>query len=258
MKWFMHQSQAHRDTKLKKVLMKFGAEGYGLYWYCLEQICADIDPKLTFELEHDAEILAHELRIDTLKVQDMMVYMVNLGLFESADNYITCMRLARYLGDKNTRNPKLVEIIKDQKQALSSTVRDRPRPSALEEIRLEEIRGEKPLAQSPAVNGAMSTQTADSLFNDFWQVYPKKVDKQIAFKAFKKLKPTVGFVGALVADIQKRIEIGEWIATDHRKQFIPGPGPYLNGRKWENEYIPRADYEAPQDFSAIAREFTEL
>ena len=135
MKWFMHQSQAHRDAKLKKVLMKYGAEGYGLYWYCLEQICADVDPKLTFELEDDSEILAHDLKIDTLKVEEMMLYMVNIGLFEASENVISCMKLARYLGDKNTRNTELVTIIKGQKALLSATVPDRPRQSALEERR---------------------------------------------------------------------------------------------------------------------------
>ena len=146
MKWFMHQSQAHRDTKLKKVLIKYGAEGYGLYWYCLEHICADVDPKLTFELEHDVEILAHELKIDTMKVQEMMHYMVNLGLFNLSENIVYCLKLARYLGDKNTRNPELKKIIQKEKgsinQTLSPTVPDSP-PTVRargEEGRLEEIR----------------------------------------------------------------------------------------------------------------------
>jgi len=153
MKWFMHESSANRDTKLRKVLIKYGAEGYGLYWYCLEHICADVDPKLTFELEHDSEILAHELRIDTLKVEEMMRYMVHLGLFEGSGDVITCIKLARYLGDKNTRNEALQLIIKGQKQDLSRTVPDSPRLSALEERRLEEIRGDKkrktPMPVSP-------------------------------------------------------------------------------------------------------------
>lgn len=148
MKWFMHQSQAHRDTKLKKVLIKYGAEGYGLYWYCIEHICADIDPKLTFELEHDVEILAHDLKIDTLKTQEIMLYMVKLGLFEISENVVYCLKLARYIGDKYTRNPELKAIIKGQKQLsptvrdMSGTVPDSPRLSPdcppLEEKRREE------------------------------------------------------------------------------------------------------------------------
>lgn len=143
MKWFMHESAANRDTKLRKVLIKYGAEGYGLYWYCLEHVCAAVDPKLTFELEHDSEILAHELRVDTLKVEEMMRYMVRLGLFDASGDVISCIKLARYLGDKNTRNADLQTIIRHQKHHLSATVRDSPRQSALEERRGEEIREDK-------------------------------------------------------------------------------------------------------------------
>lgn len=115
MKWFMHQAQAHRDMKLKKVLMRYGAEGYGLYWYCIEQVCTDLEPRLTFELEHDSEILAHELKIDTLKVEEMMLYMVQLGLFEQSDSVVTCFKLAAHLGDNLTRNPQLKAIIQQKK-----------------------------------------------------------------------------------------------------------------------------------------------
>jgi len=143
MKWFMHQSNAGQDSKLRKLRMKYGAEGLGLYWHCIEEICANVDPKLTFELESDSEILAHELKVDTLKVEEMMRYMAHLGLFYMDGDTVTCMKIARYLGDKNTRNPELRRIIKEQKEGLSGTVRDCPRQSALEERRGEERRLEE-------------------------------------------------------------------------------------------------------------------
>lgn len=140
MKWFQHQAHAHRDAKLKKVLIKYGATGYGLYWYCIENICSDLEPALTFELEHDCEILAHELTIDTLKVQEMMLYMVKIGLFETSDGAIFCRKLALYLGDNITRNDALKAIIK---QAKSKTVSDSMRLSKQEERRGEETTREE-------------------------------------------------------------------------------------------------------------------
>lgn len=154
MKWFMHQSAASADSKLRKVRMRYGAEGLGLYWYCLEEICANVDPKLTFELESDSEILAHELKIDTLRVEEMMRYMVTLGLFDLDGDTVSCMKLARYLGDRNTRNPDLQRIIRQQKDDLSATVPDSPglsrtvpdspRLSGLEERRVEEKKEKAP------------------------------------------------------------------------------------------------------------------
>ncbi|MBL4853835.1 MAG: DUF4373 domain-containing protein, partial [Robiginitomaculum sp.] len=59
MKWFKHDSSASLDSKLKLVRLKYKMEGYGLYWYCLELIAADAEKhNLTFELEHDAELIS--------------------------------------------------------------------------------------------------------------------------------------------------------------------------------------------------------
>ena len=42
MKWFKHDSDANQDAKLKKLRLKYGAQGYGIYWYCLELIARNV------------------------------------------------------------------------------------------------------------------------------------------------------------------------------------------------------------------------
>jgi hypothetical protein len=250
MKWFMHQAQAHRDMKLKKVLMRYGAEGYGLYWYCIEQVCTDLEPRLTFELEHDSEILAHELKIDTLKVEEMMLYMVQLGLFEQSDSVVTCFKLAAHLGDNLTRNDKLKNIIKKSK---SQTVLDSMGLSQQEERRREEKRREeKRVITTTPASGRLVEQEID-FFDLFWESYPKKTDKEAARKAWNKIKPTLEFTQTLITDCKNRVAQGEW-CTGKNKGFIPGAAPYLNGKKYNNEIIPRADFHQETDFSQIARE----
>lgn len=116
MKWFMHDSNAHTDAKLRKVMMRFGADGYGLYWYCLELIAGNVDAgRYTFELEHDAEILAYDLKIDSLRVEEIMRYLVSLGLFENTDGRITCLKMASRLDTRFTRSPELQQVIKQAK-----------------------------------------------------------------------------------------------------------------------------------------------
>lgn len=131
MKWFRHESRAHRDVKLQKLVMRYGFEGYGLYWFCVENICSGLEPRLTFELEADSEILAHIGKMDSRKVEEIMHHMVNLGLFEQSENVITCLKLARFLGESGTRNQDLKEIIKAAKSQnvsdsfrLSQTISD--------------------------------------------------------------------------------------------------------------------------------------
>jgi len=76
--------------------MRYGADGYALYWMCLELIAKKVDQNnLTFELEHDAEILGYRLKVDQMRVQEIMTYMIDLGLFERRDMAIYCYKLAK-------------------------------------------------------------------------------------------------------------------------------------------------------------------
>ena len=94
MKWFKHDSNASMDAKLKRVRAKYGFEGYGIYWYCLELIAQNIDKNnLTFELEHDAELIAIDTGIHYELIQEMMQEFVRLKLFENTDGIITCLKM---------------------------------------------------------------------------------------------------------------------------------------------------------------------
>ena len=96
MKWFKHDSTASADAKLKKVRIKYGMEGYGLYWYCLELIASNVEKhNLTFELEHDSELISHDTGIHFERVQEMLLYMIELHLFEQSSGVITCLKMAQ-------------------------------------------------------------------------------------------------------------------------------------------------------------------
>ena len=94
MKWFKHDAAANMDAKLRRVRLKYGMEGYGLYWYCLELIAGSVEKNnLTFELEHDAEIIAYDVGISQALVEEMMVFMCEQGLFENDTGKITCLKM---------------------------------------------------------------------------------------------------------------------------------------------------------------------
>lgn len=112
MKWFKHDADANQDAKLKRLRMKYGLEGYGLYWYCLELVANGVDDsKLNFELEHDAEIIAFDTGIHYERVQEMMSHMVSLGLFENDAGVITCMKMAQRLDKSMTSSPAVRKMI---------------------------------------------------------------------------------------------------------------------------------------------------
>jgi len=94
-KWFKHDANASIDAKLKRLRLKYGMEGYGVYWYLLECIARTVEPhNLTFELEEDAELISSEVNIHHERVEEMMRFMCELGLFENAAGRITCLKMA--------------------------------------------------------------------------------------------------------------------------------------------------------------------
>lgn len=142
MKWFKHDANAHTDAKLKRLKHKYGITGYGLYWYCVELIAGCIDKSnISFELEEDAELIALEWNLDQLKVQEIMLYMVELGLFEHDSGRITCLKLARRLDDTNSKNPQIKEIlskIEAKNQSESESLGETPNNSG--QNRLDQTR----------------------------------------------------------------------------------------------------------------------
>lgn len=117
MQWVKHDTDANQDAKLQSVLLDYGLEGYGLYWYCIELIAGKVGKdNITFELEHDARIIARNTGSTVQKVEEMMKYFVSLGLFESSGGVVTCLKLARRLDQSMTSNPEMRKIINSFKE----------------------------------------------------------------------------------------------------------------------------------------------
>ncbi|AUR89783.1 protein of unknown function DUF4373 [Vibrio phage 1.132.O._10N.222.49.F8] len=153
MKWFKHQSDARNSLKLRKVRRKYGADGYAIYWFCLEAIAYEVDKdNLTFELKEDAETIAFELSIQEKRVEEIMYYMVEIGLFESSSNMITCMKLAESIDKSMTNSPSMRKWLETQSVMTSSesvmTLPDTVKTCAELEVEKEKKRKEKTIKSS--------------------------------------------------------------------------------------------------------------
>jgi hypothetical protein len=72
-----------------------------------------------------------------------------------------------------------------------------------------------------------------SLFNSFWNLYPRKVAKGVAEKSFKRLLLLNKDVDIILKDIESRKKSEAWLKEEGK--FIPHPSTYLNQRRWEDE-----------------------
>ena len=75
-----------------------------------------------------------------------------------------------------------------------------------------------------------ASELAKDGFADFWKMYPKKVAKTQAMKAWKKQKPDLA---TCLAALSVAKASADW--QKDGGQFIPHPATWLNNRRWEDE-----------------------
>ncbi len=73
----------------------------------------------------------------------------------------------------------------------------------------------------------------DVSFSAFWAIYPKKIGKGAALKAWKKIKPANGLTERITAAVQLALHSEQWQRDGG--QFIPNPSTWLNQGRWDDE-----------------------
>ena len=234
MKWYKHDTTANMDDRLQEVLLDYGLEGYGLYWYCLELIALNVTPEnLNFELKHDARIIARNTGCTVQKVEEMMTRFIDIGLFEADNGHITCLKLAKRADDYTA---KLVRL--NRTQAIENKeVRETPTKSEKvpsDKNRLEENRSDKN-------NKTISLSDIQNQFDDLYEKQCfHKTDKARAFKHFKKLvnkmtpESCKAFKEMILMDMWKRFNFVNGRPSDFKQKLVT----YLSSQTWEDEDMP--------------------
>lgn len=79
-------------------------------------------------------------------------------------------------------------------------------------------------------------KSLDVLFDRFWTVYPRKIAKADAKKAFAKISPDEALLQKMINALERDKRSSQW--TKDSGQFIPYASTWLNGRRWEDEGEP--------------------
>lgn len=245
MLWYQHDSNANMDAKLQEVLLDYGLEGYGLYWYCLELIVSKVDKdNVTFELEHDCRMIAKNTGSTVQKVQEMMQSMVRLGLFEQSEGAITCLKVAKRLNQSMTSNPKMREILSNIKALEPKSAKCTTVMMESENVMQHKSTLDNNTIDSNIKTCATALPIVDQIevsFDQFWLAGMRKVNKKKALSAYKsqfkinkknldKVNPELHFANHLIMDIKKRLDLGQLGFGEMH------PTTYLNGERWNDDY----------------------
>lgn len=119
----------------------------------------------------------------------------------------------------------------------AKTISSKTEPTDVEQTFNRRSTNHKPIT----INQEPNKNNTSKFFDEFWNNYPKKVDKKKARVIWKRQNLDQK-AKVIILDIKNRIvNDGKWA-----EGYIPNPTTYLNGDRWEDEVQPR---EKNQQFS---------
>lgn len=101
--------------------------------------------------------------------------------------------------------------------------------------------GESPPESNPIQSESeYKSESESSAFERFWAVYPKKVGKKDAKKAFGKVKEDVQI---LIDAVERQKLSSQWCKDGG--QYIPNPATWLNQERWADEMDMNMGHKVP-------------
>ncbi len=228
------------DVRIKRVLRKYGADGYALYNYILESIAGNLSAKNPLpDLEETSDDIAFDLNIDTLRVQEIVSFCVNEGLFtqDEMTGHIMCVKMYKFLDDATRKSAAVVKMLES-----FSNIEVGLLPSKSEKV--------------PPDKDKEGDKDIEKEFNNFWNLYNNKKDRKKCFAKWKKL--TEEQKDKIFTTLPRYVK--NTILNDSENKtgkFIPfrkNPSTYLNNESWNDE-ITEVQQPSDKHSSAAYKEF---
>lgn len=215
MRWFKHMTDMMNDPKVNSLFEKHGHRGVLTYIWVLEIIAKNMDESDRCNLKTTRGHWAKMLRT----------------YWKDADKILTSCRddglifLTSSGDDVDISCPKLLKI------------RARQKPIGGKRYTLDidtdvdkEYNTHKELF-TPVENLVDNSKEKTKAFEKFYELYPKKVARGDAEKAWKKIDPKLyDEILRAVENQKKTKQLG-----NPEKQFIPYPASWLNAMRWKDE-----------------------
>ena len=204
--YFSHDSNARNDQRLMKVRMKYGMEGYGIYFGIIEILREQSDYTLTFS---DLDSISFDLRVERNIIDDIVE---NFDLFEIDGHSMF------YSKSLKKRMEKL-DLIK-QKRADAGRVGGKSKANAKAKVKQNQASKVK---QSKSIKVNIE-------FSEFWNLFDYKKGNKIKIeKKWLSLKDDER------TSIMDHLPL--YVASTPDKQWRKHPYTYLNNQGWEDEMV---------------------
>lgn len=127
MKWYKHLSGMRHDPKVRRLIRKYGSDGWTVYTVIVESIAESLDPisQIVPVLQETSEDIALEFSIDSRRVEEIVGYCVQQELLEADENgMVFCFKLYKYADDYFTKKQKNKESYADRNKQIIAAYKE--------------------------------------------------------------------------------------------------------------------------------------
>jgi hypothetical protein len=131
--YFTHDYNARNDIKIKKLILKHGMKGYGLYWAIIEELYQNANA-----LPTDYETIAFDMRSNSEEVESIIN---DFNLFEIKDAYFCSNSVERRLNERSEKSEKARESANKRWNKNANALQTHCDSNAIKERKGKEIKG---------------------------------------------------------------------------------------------------------------------
>lgn len=249
--YFSHDSNARNSEKLINVRMKYGAEGYGIYFMILERLREEHD----YMSIKDYNVIAFDLHVDASKIKSI-VEDFGLFVFTEDGEYFYSSGFNKRMAlkdekanrrkeaskkaankrwgkqDKPVKKPNNVNAMPTHNGSNADAM---PNDAKEKESKEKKSKGNKSkVSNTTPASSQIEPEDLMLDFLDFWQAYPRKERKQQASDAYLVVRED----GVSKEDILNgAVNYAKYVKINNTGTgYIAMASKWLDEQRWTDEY----------------------
>lgn len=119
MYWFKHLSDMSEDRKVKRLIRRYGSDGYAVYVYIIERIVKTLNSDSpTPDLEESSVDIAQDFAIETTRVEEIIWYCIQQGLFEQDEDTgrVVAHKVYKFIDQSMSSSPEIRKMLQKYKK----------------------------------------------------------------------------------------------------------------------------------------------
>ena len=250
--YFSHDYNARNDIKIKRLIVKHGYEGYGLYWAIIEDLYQNAN---AIPLDYDC--IAYDLRANS----DMIKSIINdFDLFQVEEDKFGSLSVQRRLDKRNEKSLKARQSAMKRWGGNANALRQKCEGNAIKESKVKESK-----VKDNKVKNNTNTNTVcvfnfkkslleygfDPLLVDEWMAIrkmKKAINSEFSYNSFIS---QVEKTGAEKNEVMRLIAEKQWVGFNHA--WMKNTNNNLNTFENETDRRNRESAKRKQEIYEYAR-----